>query len=296
MGRKKGRLNTNIVNLNLIILLIIFSFLSYGQEALSQLSDYWIIENPSALVIYNNYQQRLTETDKNQIPKFSAWRIIEQDYTLSDQFTHTVKAELNQRIYFIQLSEEATLVNNASAGKIEKYKNAHVQGDTVRIVDSNELLLQSGNKEIDLTEGMLIQRLFLYNHKTYARIITLDISGWIVGDGPAHWARYVPLNLNQKREKQLVIKIDQIIKSYNTRLDNLFTYLNKRYNESRTSPQWRSEQTSTYIRFTLVPREYENQFSASQTYLIRELNDLLYGSTYQLSASNGQILITMPSR
>ena len=171
MGRKKGRLNTNIVNMNLFIFLIIFSFLSNGQEVLSQLSDYWIIENPSALVIYNNYQQRLTETDKNQLPKFSAWRIIEQDYIFSDQFTHTIKAEINRRIYFIQLSEEGTLVNNAAAGKIEKYKNARVQGDTVRIVDSNELLLQSGDKEINLTDGTLIQRLFFIRIKLMPELL-----------------------------------------------------------------------------------------------------------------------------
>jgi hypothetical protein len=278
------------------IFLIFFILFSDGKETSSQVSDYWIIENPSVLIIYNNYQHRLTEKDKSLLPKFSAWRIIDKDYTMSDQFTHSIQTEINKKIYFIQLSDDGGLVNSSLAGQIQQYSNAKVQGDTVRIINSGQLFLRSGDRQLNLTEGTLIQRVFIYGNKTYARDIAGNMTGWIEGNGPANWEIYHPPNSDNALKIQLFRKVDQIIKSYNSRMDKLFVFLNKQYNESKSPPQWVFDQSSPYLRYTIHPREYTNQFPGSESYLIQELNDLLYGSNYRLSATDGQIVISSPSR
>ena len=241
-----------------------------------------IIENPSALIIYNNYEQRLTENEKSHLPEFSAWRIIEKDHIFSDQFTNTIKTEHNRKIYFIQVSSEGQLVNSSLAGQINKFRKAGVQGDTVRIKTSDRLLLRRGDKRIHLSEGMLIKRIFLHRNRTFAKEITGNISGWIEGNGPAHWESYIPESSDLALEKQIFSRIDLIFRSYNIRLDKLFTHLNKLYNKSKASPQWHPEESPSYLKYTMEPQEYINQFSESQSYLIQELNDLLYGNAYQL--------------
>lgn len=280
-----------------IKLFIVISILfCYGYEAWSTTSDYWIIENPSALIIYNNYEQKLTEIEKGLIPEFSAWRIIETDHILGDQFTNTIKTEYNRKTYFFQVSGEGELVNSTLAGQINKIRKASVQGDTVRVIASDRLSIQRGDERLSLSEGMLIQRIFLHRSKTFVREIASNISGWIEGKGPAFWESYVPESSNLALEKQIFSRIDHIFRSYNTRLDKLFTHLNKIYNNSRTSPQWRPEESPSYLKYSIRPQDYKNQFFGSQSYLVQELTDLLYGSPYQLSAIDGQIIISKSSR
>ncbi len=278
---------------NFLLLFVVFAF---ELEAWSTVSEYWIIEKPAALVLYNQYEQRLTDTEKSLLPGFSAWRILENDHVMSDQFSHTIKTELDRKIYYIQISVEGEPVNGSQAGQINTFKNARVQGDTVRIKNSGRLSLQSGDKQHDLSEGMLIQRIFLYRNRTFARDIAGKTTGWIEGNGPANWEVYLPANSDQALEKQIFSRVDRIFKSYNKRLDKLFTYLNKQYDKSQISPQWIAEKSPLNLKYMLVPLDYRNRFSDSQSYLVQELHDLLYGSAYQLSATDGQIVISNLSR
>ena len=126
--------------------------------------------------------------------------------------------------------------------------------------------------------------------------ITGNISGWIEGNGPAHWESYIPESSDLALEKQIFSRIDLIFRSYNIRLDKLFTHLNKLYNKSKASPQWHPEESPSYLKYTMEPQEYINQFSESQSYLIQELNDLLYGNAYQLHSQAGLIVISKSSR
>jgi len=258
-------------------------------------SDYWIIENPSSLIIYDNYEQRLTENAKNLLAKFSAWRIVDPNHTLSDQFTNTIKTEHNQKVYFIQVSSDGELINGSLAGQTNIFRKAKIQGDTLRVARSNRISLQHGDSLITLSEGVLIQRIFVYRNRTFARDIASNISGWIKGNGPANWEAYLPKNSDLVLEQQIFSRINHIFNSYNARLDKLFTFLNKLYNKSKISPQWQSEKTPTYLKYTIGPTEYMNQFSDSQAFLVQELHDLLYGSFYQLSSVDGQIIIIKSS-
>jgi len=277
----------------LLLCLVIFGF---GQKVWSTTAEYWIIENPSALVIYDKYEQRLAETEKNLFPGFSAWRILDDNHLLSDQFTHTIKTEHNQKIYFIQLSSDGDLVNYLNAGQIQKLKTARVQGDTVRVKNDGQLSLRSGYKQYDLSEGMLVTRLFLYRGKTFARNLASGVAGWIQGNGPANWEAYIPDNSEIALEEQLFSRVDHIFNTHNNRLDKLFIFLNKQYNKSKISPKWIAEKSASYLRYSMTPQDYGNQFSDSQSYLIQELNDLLYGSAYQLHSTAGEIVISKLSR
>ena len=276
--------------------LLSVSQLLFGQQDKQKYSDIWIIENPSELIIYNQYEQSISENEKSELPAYSAWRILDDDYILSDQFTHAIKATLNRELFYIQLTEDGDLVNGSKAGKIDIIKGARILEDTVQVSTNGKILLKVGNTSHIVSEEMLVERLFSYRKRYYARDISRDLSGWVEVDATKHWESYQPDNNNQALEMQLYRRIDNLFSSYNSRLDKLFKYLNDHYGISNPSPQWIAERSPSYLKYVLSPKKYRNKFTDSQKFLIQELNDLLYGSTYHLLASEDQIIIFKSSR
>jgi hypothetical protein len=266
--------------------------LLFGQDIRGTKSDYWIIENPAALVIYNQYEQRLNDSEKSALPVHSAWRILDAHHILSDQFTLTAKTEFNHRLFYIQLTETNGFVNKSQAGDVEFVNDARIAGDTL-IVKSDDLIsIQRGSQFETLSKGVLLERLFKYRNKSFVRDLTGNKSGWIFGNLDVHLERYIPDKTDLALEKQLFSRVEQIFLSYNSRLEKLFSFLNSQYTESKQSPTWIAEESSSHLKYTLLPAIYRSRFLKSQSFLVQELKDLLYGSPYQLSSTNGQIIIS----
>jgi hypothetical protein len=275
-----------------IYFLLLFSSLLFSQGLRGTKSDYWIIENPAALVIYNQYEQRLAESEKHSLPGYSAWRILAAQHILSDQFTLTAKTEFNHRLYFIQLIEDEGPVNKSRAGKIDVIKNARIEGDTLRVTSDGRISIERNSKLETLSQGVLLERLFKHRNKFFVRDLSSDISGWIGGNLSAHVERYVPEKTDLALERQLFSRVNQIFTSYNTRLEKLFGFLNTQHTGTKPSPTWLADKSSSQLKYTLSPATYRTRFQESQSYLVQELKDLLYGSTYQVSATDGQIIIS----
>ena len=219
------------------------------------------------------------------------WQILDADHVFSDAFTQTVKTRLVRQVFYIQVTDDGEPVNSDLAGEIDIIRNARSQGDTVRIKTSDRLSLQSGSRETSLMKGMLIERLFRYQNKYFCRDITGNISGWMSGNGPSNWEIYEPDKSDLVLENQIFVRVDKIFSSYNTRLDKLFSFMNGHYGASKSSPRWIVEKSPQLLKYNLTPQTYQSRFPDSQTYLIQELEDLLYGSIYSLSATDGQIII-----
>ena len=279
-----------------IFFLALLAGLTFGQSTGSSRSDFWIIENPSVLVIYNQYEHRISEDEKSRLPGFSAWKILKQEHLLSDQFTYTLKAELVRQVFYIQLTDQNEVVNKSLAGRIEFVKNASVSGDTIQVKSNGRLSLRQGPDRILLSEGVLIERLFTHRKKTFGRDLTNNLFGWIEGDISRNSEPYTPENTDLAIEKQLFSRVDQIFTTHNNRLDKLFSVLNTEYETSKSSPFWVADISPAILKYTLTPSMYKDGYAESQSYLVQELSDLLYGSNYQLSASNGQILIFKSSK
>jgi hypothetical protein len=258
--------------------------------AFGQTADYWIIENPSALVIYNQYEQRLTSADKSLFRHFSAWQILSQDQLLSDQYTHVARTRHDQQIYYLQLADGKNLVNREQAGNIEMIKNARALGDTIRIKKGGRLSLKSGNKLRKLSEGMLFQRLFNEGSETFVQELDGTVSGWLKGS----LTDFEIFHTDKKAaayEAKLFDQVNRIFQSYNQRLEKLFAHLNKRYNKSLPPPKWERNVSSSLLAYSLHPASYQTQFPVTRTFLIQELNDLLHGSEYTLVLDEASITI-----
>ena len=262
----------------------------------SNADDYLIIENPAALVIYYQYEQRLNSNAKTQLRSNSAWRILVRDQVLSDQFTHTLKVTFNQTVYYIQIDDKGYPVNQDNAGEIQKLQNVKSLGDTVQIKTSGKLSIDSGRDRFKLSHGMLLQRLFSYRGKTFVRQIGGQSSGWIVGKSSANWQIFHQEIDETLQEEKLFAQVDRIIERYNTRIEKLFIYLNNQHNLEFVAPQWVVRRSPAYLSYQFQPSDYQKQFNGSRSYLVQEVRDLLYGSAYQLNEQDSHITIRKTSR
>ena len=127
------------VRYHLVVFLSFFLIMLY--QTILRAETYWIIENPSALVIYNQYEQRMAESEKTALQKFSVWKILSENQFLSDQFTAITKVSLTNKIFYFQRSVNGELINYEDAGRIEILKNPKIIGDTIRIKQTNQIFL-----------------------------------------------------------------------------------------------------------------------------------------------------------
>lgn len=262
------------------------------QNTRSLADEFWIIENPSALVIYDVYEQRLTGTEKSDLSSFSAWHIIENNQTLSDQFTSAVKTVYNRKTYFFQSSTDGQLAGKAGAGKIEKFIHAQTLNDTVRVIKNNRLSLKSSINRYPLAKGTVLHRIFQTKKKIYVRNLTDRVSGWVEGDSKKNW-EFFRQDINETAlEDRLFLQIDQIFQSYNTRFAKLFNYLNKKNQPQHPSPRWVGTASTAHLSYQIEPAVYRESFQGSQRFLLQELSDLLYGSNYGIKEDNERIIIS----
>jgi hypothetical protein len=267
-----------------------------AQTARDEKSDFWIIEAPSALVIYNQYEQRLSAEEKAALGSFSAWRILDFNHLLSDFYTHTIKTEQSGLIYFFQISDTGELVNHAQAGKIQKIANATVLGDTVQILKNKNLILNSGNSDFALSEGSLLQRLFTHRGKTFARYLNGQVYGWVSGNQVAGWKIYHGSEKNKAVENRIFEQVDIIFNSYNSRLKKLFVYFNNKNQSQYDYPQWVGQKNPSLLIYRFQPVQYSGKFDKSRSFLIQELHDLLYGSEYVIAENLEEIIICKSNR
>jgi hypothetical protein len=260
-------------------------------QAIGGNTEYWIIENPAALIIYNQYEQRLNPGEKSTFSAYSAWQILTASQLLSDQFTPAVKTRIDRQLYYFQLSGEGQLLNREQAGKIEIIKNASTLNDTIRLKNSKRFFMDSGQGSRQLSEGQLLIRLFQYDRRIYVRELDGQMSGWLLGGASTDYEIYQVDTKTAAYEKRLFQQADRIFQTYNRRFEKLFSYLNRRDAQSLPAPQWLGSASSAKLSYRLQPTFYHDRFPATSAFLAQELKDLLHGSDYALVVEESEILI-----
>lgn len=281
------------VSYHLVVFLSFFLIMLY--QTILRAETYWIIENPSALVIYNQYEQRMAESEKTALQKFSVWKILSENQFLSDQFTAITKVSLTNKIFYFQRSVNGELINYEDAGRIEILKNPKIIGDTIRIKQTNQIFLVNAEEPIGLSEGTLLKRHFKYQNRYYVEKVGNKQTGWITLPPTNFWEKYRPGSIESPPDEKILIQIENIFKTYNQRLGKLFEYLNTKYETRHPLPQWSGERFASSIRYKIKPNSYRNRFNDTQFQIIQELRDQLHGSSFQVKEDQNQIIISRES-
>src|SRR5664279_3226280 len=77
---------------------------------------YIIVERPGNLLIYNAYQQTLSEHEKGLLASFLPLQIIDEDGLLGDGVTGCITVEINGNRYFLVKDRDRQVLSLNKAG------------------------------------------------------------------------------------------------------------------------------------------------------------------------------------
>jgi hypothetical protein len=272
-----------------VIYIAVFSIITVSAG--DKPDEVWIIGNPSELVVFNRYQQRLSRSECLGLPHNGPWWIQHKAFLLSDNFTRAVKTEFENNVYFLQTNDDGDLVNQSSTEILEKINPAEIYHDTLRVISENLMMRQPGNDELSMRREDLACRIFRFRNRIFIKDLDSGSYGWIPEKNDAGWVIYHPPSTVEEYEHFLYARVDRIIQDYNTRLQRLIEYLNTRYNRQKNPPQWVMQKSPAGLHYRFGSGTEFQDFLKSRDYLIQELKDLLHGTGYDLRVDGNLLAI-----
>lgn len=291
------KINFNLHTSTLGKLIPIILFLVGLNLSAQQKADYLIVENPSKLIMYNRYQQNLSQSDENLIFPFVPMKITERNGLLPDGTRTYMKVSINEIPFYI-ITDEEYPINIDKAGDYFFADNALVLNDTVKVISD------AGIKGSNLTDHSaelidnetLINRKFLFKDNFYCTVInnpktvfTFQIDELKNKTEP--FAKNKNLISSNRITGDIVEAVKRRISKFNTKLEDIFNLLNAEYKKSNKTPTWRVEANEDSI--TIVPSDKVllNYFNESLQYLKDELTTALIRTRLQLYTEDSTMVI-----
>jgi hypothetical protein len=274
----------------------------FVQPAASQRSnaaaEYLIIEHNDQLLIYNKYQQRITQQEKKAFVPFVPLRVLESHSVLNDNYTPCMKVELDGSIFYLVKNDRTTLIGAGKLGLNKIHGNVTPLQDTVQIMtERNAVLISPDNvQRAALRKGEKLIRYFQDGDLTYVRPLIAPLRfGWARLDG---MIRAIPPQGKERDNYTNTVIPDKTLgrikmkfKEVNTLLANIFMYFNKQSYQKKAVPQWHSVESKRSVSYVLEPELYGSYFPESDRYLTRDLDNILLGTIYTISYTPGKIEI-----
>ncbi len=277
--------------------LIFFLPIAFESTTSATRADYLIIEHPQQLVIYNQYQQRVSSSEKSALLPNVPFRILNSNDVLGDGFTRCMKVELGGRNFFLEKDENGTLLGSEGAGARQLYNAAGVLEDTIEILRSDRLVLSDMHlsRTADVEVGDRILRVFRLDGKVYGKLLGANERyGWInLGDAASRdWrvARELGLSVSDQLQK-ILPQIEVRLKEVNEKLSRLYEHFNNKSPQRRQPPQWELLRAGNSISCILLPEGSGEQFAESSQLLGKNFEGLLLGTDLRIAVSPGRLVI-----
>lgn len=253
----------------LFLFLTTLSFVFANQKA-----DYLLLNSAQQTNILNIYEQRSNQAFLPGTP----FRIIDDDYTLSDGITLAKKCTFEGKTYFlVQYDAGFTTIENAI-----------VLNDTIQLVKDGLNLKELNNNSNPLKANSYLKRYFLKGNKTY---VLADKFGWV----QLKASDWKPV-LAQKAEQELFpekirLRILSTIETMNQNYRNYFSFFNKHHNKNLPIPQWQTQVDEAQIVLNLDATNYKEQLKNSTLAFQDEINRMLLGTELHCIKQDEQLII-----
>lgn len=260
-------------------------------------ADYLVVERPQQLVIYNQYQQRVSPSEKSALLSDVSFRILNPNGVLGDGFTRCMKVELGGKNFFLEKDENGTLLGADGAGARQMYTAAEVLEDTIEILKTNRLVLSDmhQSRTSTLQGGDRVVRIFRLNGKVYGKLLGVNERyGWInFGDASSKdWRVVKELGLSVSDQLRKIFPLIEVrLKAVNEKLFRLYEHFNQKFSQHRQSPQWQLQRAGNTIVYVLVPDISGDRFAESSQLLGKNLEGLLLGTDLRVASSPGRLEI-----
>jgi hypothetical protein len=261
-------------------------------------ADYLIVEHTDQLLIYNNYQQRITPKEKKGFIPFIPLRVLEVNGVLNDNYTLCMKVELNGGIFYLIKNDAVSFMGTENLGFNHIYKNVVPLQDTVQLttMSGTDLISPDKTQRFVLQKKENLIRYFQDGSLTYLRpLFKTPHFGWArlgraVRAIAMHSKEEKP-GTQQRNQDKTLDRVELKFKEVNTVLANIFMYFNKQSNEKKPIPQWHAVESERSAAYVLEPELYSSSFPETDRYLTRDLDNILLGTLYIVSYTPGKIEI-----
>lgn len=241
-----------------------------------------LIERPSTLLLYNQYEQRLSADEKSRLAAFAPMRIIESKGLLSDGFTPCMKVEMEGTVFFIQTDGRGKPVTTSSAGRIRLYKNVAVLDDVIRLHSPKGTAFSlPNNKRSTLVRGTVLNRYFADGSQVYVRPVDGSSYGWIQldpGSKYSLWSEVMPASSGPGLPRRVIAKIESRLAEVNRDLRTLYALFNTESGRGLPVPEWRIKTANDSLICSLVRDSSEGAFAASTHLLAKDFEAFLIGT------------------
>ena len=261
-------------------------------------AEYLIVEHTDQLLIYSKYQQRIHQQEKEAFVPFIPLRVLESSGVLNDNYTPCIKVELDGGTFYLIKNDADSFMGAENIGFNHLYKNTLSLQDTVEVTSRAGTVLFSPDKtqRFALQKDEKLIRYFQDGNLTYVRLLFKSSQyGW------THLGTNVRVIHAQEKEREMSAntalhdktrgRIEAKIKEVNVLFANIFLYFNNQTTEKKTVPQWRSVESERGVAYILEPQSYGSSFPETDRYIVRELDNILIGTSYTMSSAPGKIEI-----
>ena len=283
-----------VLRVGLLFLITLLAPFSKARAA-----DFIIVERPSRLLLYNQYQQRASTEESASLLPFTPFRILILDDVLGDGLTPCMKVSHNGTLFYLQKDDSGALVRRCEAGSIRTIRDAVALGDTVEVVTAAGLTLHDPAERVTkvLPRGSRCVRIFVSEGKIYVRDLGTKLYGWldVTAGGEGKLWRAVREGPRAEDEMTRVLpSIVQRVQEVNTKLRLLFEYYGETLSGERSSrrvaaPQWRIETTAQRMRCVLETTLPLEGFRESSELLAKRIEGAVLGTRLRVQAMPGLI-------
>jgi hypothetical protein len=282
-----------VIRTFLLVLFLISAALAGG------VADYLVVANPLSYTIFNQYMQPISESEQAGFIPYSPFQVIEKDLTLGDQITRAMKFIFQQKEYYLLKDENGTLTGEESKTGRQNFRGAEVLGDTIEALAHGLTIADGKGKRVAIARGTRIARIFRSGPRSYCR--TLDerpFYGWctlgqggswkrVEGNDPVHMSA-IDTGLAENLRQRILARLTSANGSYRA----LFSHFNSLGSDEKTVPQWHCESSNGRMTCRLAGSRFSgDELSESSKCLEQEIGNLLAGTDFMVTCSNGEIII-----
>ncbi len=257
-------------------------------------ASFLIVQRPEAFVMYNRYQQLLTDAEKRVFVPYIPFRIIDEKSVLGDGFTPCLKGEMDGQVVFLLRDEGGALSGENLAGRISYFRNVILIDDTIESVSTRLVVADpTRSRTSTISPGTVIHRLFIAGGQTYVKVAgAREQFGWVDFRGTTvgrDWKAVEEIRLSRSEQLRKVLpQISVKLREVNTKLAELCKRLGSAISRP---PQWKAEAGSEKLICSLDSEIPIGVFSRSSALLGKSLETILLGTNLRIDSSPGRIEI-----
>ena len=261
-------------------------------------ADYFILLNPADFTIANSYEQTLDAEDAKKLGNGVPFRLMAKDVVLGDQISHAARLELLGKTFTLAKNENGSFVGDDGTSKTV-VKNATVIGDTIVLTEGSSATVVSplGESRV-VPAGTTLIRIFSSGSKWYVALRGSPmLFGWCSQLPGSTWRKGVSgtsqkssgtNGLSDELQQKIIARFTNANETYTT----FFDHFNEQSGSQKTIPRWTWRVEGKTMRVTLnQPYARTGELDGSTEYVVRDIENLLLGTSLRVLYDNGELLV-----